>query len=471
MQSDAKYLLVSKLSIPDKRTKKATQSNEKKMCTLGGDECDIYSTHPATKSDQKLIVSGSSCSGLRVLCKKCKYQDASLLLRDKTGYCETCFLSVSMHKFRATLAKSRAICQNDSVLVGHSGKPNSTVLLHLIKIGSDQSVGKRLSFRCNHLYIDDGIVKGRTIEERKSILLALSDEARNIGSTGYVVPLKVNEICSEDIRPLDRLEINDASDDLSVQEIFQRLKSDTARDELLRQLRRNLLISVAQKLGCTKIFLADTSSDIAAKVLEDISTGRSNRLSVDVGLSDVQSLSGVTLLRPLREFASNELANYLNSHQLNPVFNSEKSNQQFPTSIRNVAQDFIYRLNFEFNSTVSTIYRTSEKVASNILLGDDNNSDACILCKVVLERPYLLENEQISAERATAFSKLISIGSNPLNDDDDADDDQLNYKRERKVDESRLCYGCKSMFSNIDDETSTSNSTLPLFFSNLINKR
>lgn len=88
------------------------------------------------------------------LCRKCKCENTDVLLVGQSGYCKTCFLNVTNHKFRAALGKSKIIRHGDSILVDHSGELNSTVLLHLIKAGMSESVHKKLIFKTVVLYID-----------------------------------------------------------------------------------------------------------------------------------------------------------------------------------------------------------------------------------------------------------------------------------------------------------------------------
>lgn len=81
-------------------------------------------------------------------------KDVDILLIGQSGYCNTCFLIVTNHKFRAALGKSKIIRHGDSILVDHSGELNSTVLLHLIKAGMSESAHKKLIFKTTVLYID-----------------------------------------------------------------------------------------------------------------------------------------------------------------------------------------------------------------------------------------------------------------------------------------------------------------------------
>ncbi|CAL7949734.1 unnamed protein product [Xylocopa violacea] len=389
------------------------------MCTVNVSElCDTFETEEITEN----IITSSTIDAINVsntesVCTKCGSQ-VEVSLRNKNGYCKTCFLSMSRHKFRATLGKSKLLRPNDSVLIGHSGKANSTVLLHLITADVNEPVSKKLKFQCKVLYIDDGMVKGLTIEERECIKSVLMKEAESLPLTVYTIPL-LNCTIDSDCKQIHPTNIKQMStneyNDTTLRKVFENLENDTAKDELLKQLRRKLLISAARKLNCNKIFLADTSLDLAIKILGDVSTGRGSQLSLNVAFSDRRH-EDIMLLRPLREFTGDDIARYLDCYKLCPIFSSQKYNVPFSASIRNVAKNFVSKLDSEFYSTVSTIYRTSEKLATKCEKSNSTNINpntllnVCILCEAPLDLCYPPE-EKLSVVQAKWFSKFTSLGS------------------------------------------------------------
>ncbi|XP_015440220.1 PREDICTED: cytoplasmic tRNA 2-thiolation protein 2 [Dufourea novaeangliae] len=390
------------------------------MCTLNDFECDTFETdQTALNTDTACTIVSTCPTNINSFCKKCKTQKTEVSLRGKYGYCKTCFLSVSMHKFKATLGKSKLLRPSDSVLIAHSGKANSTVLLHLIKDNMNESASKRLQFKCKILYIDDGMVKGISLEERKHIQDALVKEAEYLEVTMYVTSLTTctTDILCEKIQSVLPLQSSTTDNDGFMKEMFESMENDTVRDELLRQLKRKLLISAARKLNCNKIFVADTSVDLAIKVLGDVSTGRGSQLSVNVAFYDTRC-ADVALLRPLRDFTQEDIQGYLQCHKLNPILAPPKYIQPYPASIRNIARNFIHNLDFEFHGTVSTIYRTSEKLATKIKgvhnvytnrdiepINDMNNT--CALCELPLISDNL-HKEQLSVVQAKMYSQVVS---------------------------------------------------------------
>lgn len=298
--------------------------------------------------------------------------------------------------------------------------------------------------------------------------------------------------------------MNTTKEDTMLQEIFNNLENDTARDELLQQLRRKLLVSAARKLNCNKIFIADTSLDLAIKVLGDVSTGRGAQLSFNVAFSD-ERYSDVKLLRPLRDFTKDDIIAYVECCELHPILNPQKYDFCFPASIRNIAKNFVYKLDSEFYSTVSTIYRTSEKLATNVEPLNNINSDTkiitnkidanniCVLCELNFKDSDYLSKEELSVVQAKLFSKLVStitnipldmMTMNSLNICEQSSNEQsecvnaftskrcqckadiCNSFLKQSMIEKYLCYSCRLIFLNVKKM----NNTLPNFILDAIQK-
>ncbi|XP_078035651.1 cytosolic thiouridylase subunit 2 [Augochlora pura] len=400
------------------------------MCTLNSIECDTCETNQTIQN----AITGTSndtvsicATNAKLLCAKCEFKEIQILSRSKCGYCKACFVSVLMHKFKATLGKSKSMHPTDSVLIAHSGKANSTALVQLIKDNANELASKRLRFKCKLLYIDDGMVKGLSLEERKCVRNGLIKEADNLKMTMYVTYLTTftNDIHCEEIQNTDGPRANTTRDDEFIREVFHGMESETAKDELLRQLKRKLYVSAARKLNCNKVFVADTSIDLAIKVLEDVSTGRGSQVPQNVSFSDTRS-NDITLLRPLRDFTQDDIEGYLKCHNLTPIFTSKMYNQLQPISIRTITKNFVCQLDSNLNGTVSTIYRTSEKLATKIEKTHNVNShgstdvvnnvsalnNTCILCELTLNSTN--SQEQLSVVQARIFSQLVSTCVDPL---------------------------------------------------------
>ncbi|XP_046628098.1 cytoplasmic tRNA 2-thiolation protein 2 isoform X1 [Neodiprion virginianus] len=424
------------------------------------------------------------------ICKKCNENNAEVVLRVKDTYCSTCFLAASTHKFRATIGKSKLVRPTDSILIGHSGKAGSTVLLHLIKAGMSEAVHKRLMYKTTVLYVDDGAVLGQTVDQRKSTISAIREQVHGLGFTGYAVSLNESLHSSEPkIYPLDE-EAEDLKGDSDVVDLFNAVSSYTSKEELLHKLRQKLLISVARSLGCCKVFTADGATDLAITILSNIALGRGAQLPLDVGFVDSRELD-IRILRPMRDFTRKELIYYLNFHKLETIQTPGLTTKKEPyTSIQKLTEKFVTELNTEFSGTVSAIFRTGEKLSIGNLEAS-NLIETCALCRAQLDTVFT----DTSSLQATEFSKLISaegpkgnIGKAAfelkkfpcvidaaenvlLRDSKNCDNCSCSKGKEKfemsaKNFEKYLCYGCRLIFKDLDKQHS-----IPDFLQNSVRQR
>nr|XP_012218136.1 PREDICTED: cytoplasmic tRNA 2-thiolation protein 2 isoform X2 [Linepithema humile] len=322
------------------------------MCSLN--DCRYNDDNETPNNAKDAVMNATQC-------RKCRFEDVDVLLVGQSGYCKTCFLTVTNHKFRAALGKSKIIRHGDLILIDHSGELNATVLLHLIRAGMSESAHKKLIFKIIVLYIDDSVVMGRTNEERNTLQHKIAEEIKDYGFNGYVVSLS-QVLSKEDILsiiPIDQQQINNENDD-QLYTILANLSDETSRTDLLSQLRRRLLLSAARKLNCNKVFIADSAMDIATKVLGDICLGRGAQLSVLANFCDTRC-TDVKILKPLRDFTQQELLYYSKYHRIESVKLRELIVTIPTTSIQTLACNFTIELDSQFSGTVSTIFRTAEK--------------------------------------------------------------------------------------------------------------
>ncbi|KAL6256402.1 hypothetical protein P5V15_012515 [Pogonomyrmex californicus] len=354
-------------------------------------------------NDDKVLKNTKDLSTDAIICRKCKCKNVDVLLVDQSGYCNVCFLNVINHKFRAALGKSKIIRHGDSILVDHSGELNSTVLLHLIKAGMNESTHKKLIFKTTVLYIHDDIMTKKTHEERVLLECKIAKEVKDFGFNGYAVSISqvLNKEDALDVRPIDQ-EINNENDS-QLQLILTNLLDDTSRMDLVDQLRRKLLLSAARILNCNKIFVADSAVDIATKVLGDICLGRGAQLSTQANFCDARC-EDIKILKPMRDFTQQELIYYSEYHKINFV-KLKEPNMSTITSIQALAHNFTMGLESQFSGTVSTVFRTADKISSK---GDmqQNVEDNCVLCDTRLD--FTSSDDKVTAIRAIEVSRLVS---------------------------------------------------------------
>ncbi|XP_062923131.1 cytoplasmic tRNA 2-thiolation protein 2 [Mobula hypostoma] len=193
----------------------------------------------------------------------------------------------------------------------------------------------------------------------------------------------------------------------AVKELFSSIKTLTAKEELLQTLRHHLLLYTARIKGYTKIMMGDSCTRLAVKLLTNISLGRGASLAIDTGFSD-NRYGDIMIIRPMREYSSKEIAFYNKLFDVPNVFTPALDTKASDkASIHRLTESFVNKLQTDFPSTVSTVYRTSEKL--NTVCSDLNNDaeqpEKCLLCLCAMNSKI----EEASAFHATLISEKLSL--------------------------------------------------------------
>lgn len=311
-----------------------------------------------------------------------------------------------------------------------------------------------------------------TNEETDNVRQKVAKEMNNSEFDSYIVLLSqvLNKDDNLDIKRIDNRETNNENDD-QLRSILDNLSDNTSRIDLLNYLRRRLLLLAARKLNCNKILVADSATDIAAKVLGDVCLGRGEQLSTLAQFCDAR-YADIKILKPMRDFTQQELVYYAKYHEVNCV-KIRKSDVTAPaTSIQTLAHNFTTNLESQFPSTVSTVFRTAEKLSARNLERQDEE-DYCVLCDGVLDST--LANDRVSAMRAIEVSRLVSTKCVNARTSDNKKNGEMNCaisrlsnvvqcndysecgckdnKRRQIIAENVwdcLCYSCKLIFRRSD---------------------
>lgn len=332
-----------------------------------------------------------------------------------------------------------------------------------------ESVHKRLIFATKVIYIDDGFLFKKSIEQRQEIINQISKQTDSLGFKFFVTSLAQVLITKDpELFNLENYKCFNDNDEKKLMEIYDKLSDETSRKDFLHKIREKLFVKVARYLDCGKIFLDEDSTSLAITVMSNVSLGRGAQLSSDVGFVDDRH-EGVMILRPMRDFTRLELQYLMDINKLES-FNMEKSQVNPYTSIQGLTEQFVIDLDSQFGGTVATIFRTGEKLSSK-----SKNSKAdearCVMCDGNLDTNCL--ESSTSAIEATNFSRLVSTkGSLAEHDLDviDASDEgktngcgncsgncqtknntpELSFNDAWKY----LCYACRRIFNdqrNFDD--------------------
>ncbi|GLD65193.1 cytoplasmic tRNA 2-thiolation protein 2 isoform X1 [Lates japonicus] len=373
-------------------------------------------------------------------CVKCKEASAAVVIRAGDTYCRGCFKEYFIHKFRAMLGKNRIIFPGEKVLLAVSGGPSSCSMLSQVQEGLSQNAHKKLRFLPGIVYIDEGGAVGQSVEERQRTVAELQAVFKATGFPFHMVPLEeVLDLPSSVVvmapspseqpasaykAAVDHFIQSDSSGCLTPQyqeqtllpevqesrtQVLQQLigsaKTLTARQDLLNTLRQHLLVHTARTKGYSKLMLGDNCTRLAVKLLTSISLGRGAQLAQDTGFSDSR-YGDIILVRPMRDYSAKEIAYYNYMFNVTSVFIPRLDTKTTDkASIQRLTESFVTKLQADFPSTVSTIYRTSEKLQTACRSScTADHPDKCLLCMCALDTAV----ENASAFQATLTSEQLS---------------------------------------------------------------
>ncbi|KAH8404860.1 hypothetical protein KR222_007394 [Zaprionus bogoriensis] len=392
------------------------------MCSIGeddfGDEGATHAMLPGSSTTGTVIDAGASCS-------KCGLSSTELYkLSFRAAECVECFLSYARHKFRAALGAAKALPRSAEVLMLIDGTPESLVLLDMLHFAQTQNTFKRLHCNARVLYVDE-----RTASTALDPLPALRElQKRYAPFEFYIVPLGAEAKSLQLLKDYSGLSEPVASGD------ELKLRSLTARQDYRQQQRKRLLGAAAAHLQCTHIFEPRISSTLAAQLLASVALGRGGSVALDVALLDNRLDNGVKLLRPLKDLNEQEVQFYVRARQLQPFPLQEQGLPSADASLQSLTNAFVANLQENYASTVSTVFRTGDKIAAN----QQAEAASCASCNSPLS------NELSDTLLAIEYSRAVSELGVALQQS--ADVDALEQRARQGLSASAdLCHACRNI--------------------------
>uniref|UniRef100_A0A2M4BN88 Cytoplasmic tRNA 2-thiolation protein 2 n=1 Tax=Anopheles marajoara TaxID=58244 RepID=A0A2M4BN88_9DIPT len=414
------------------------------------------------------------------LCRKCNVEVAVLKLDHKEPQCRMCFLNYVRHKFRAALGSSKIVRRGSRVLIILTGIPENVALLDMVRFGLEQDAFKQLRIEPVLLFVDDDFLS-KAPSERQENLASLQDILRQFSfPTHYTVSgsTKVVELPFEGaFTPPETF----AQDEARLKETISGTRSSTSKQDLLEQVRKQTYQAVARTLNCNYVFLSDIGIDLAKTLLSHVALGRGCSIAQDVAFCD-DRYGSVKLIRPIRDLNPAEITQYLKlaEKQHNTLARGDHFADR--PSLQNLTAKFIDNLQESFPSTVSTIYRTGDKLdalkptnksrpeafTEVDILGllekkkppfhpsDDSDPEHCVFCGAVLDY------RGSKTLYATEYSRLVSsrVNASCSHEDILVKSKQMELDAARMVNgegedelsqlKKNLCHGCRNIF--VDQE-------------------
>uniref|UniRef100_A0A2K5LZV9 Cytoplasmic tRNA 2-thiolation protein 2 n=1 Tax=Cercocebus atys TaxID=9531 RepID=A0A2K5LZV9_CERAT len=361
-------------------------------------------------------------------CVKCKEAQPVVVIRAGDAFCRDCFKAFYVHKFRAMLGKNRLIFPAAWPLEGPSHSQDSA---------------KRLRFVPGVIFVDEGAAFGKSLEERSKTLAEVKPILQKVGLSVGGLPPSVLRCSAQEPAgsegaykaavdsflqqqhvlgagggpgptqgkeqpPQPRLDPQSlasppaAAQTEALSQLFCSVRTLTAKEELLQTLRTHLILHMARAHGYSKVMTGDSCTRLAIKLMTNLALGRGAFLAWDTGFSDERH-GDVVVVRPMRDHTLKEVAFYNRLFSVPSVFTpAVDTKAPEKASIHRLMEAFILRLQTQFPSTVSTVYRTSEKLVKAPRDGPaaGDSSPCCLLCMCALDVD--------AADSATAFGAQTS---------------------------------------------------------------
>ena len=469
--------------------------------------CSIEEEIPGLKDPEVAPEPKSRSNPNRKACLKCR-SPADIVLRDRDTYCKNCFEPYFIHKFRSQLGKTRLIYPNEKVLVAFSGGPASRAMVEMIREGTTSGGRheKMLRFKPEIIHVDEGCLFGGgsgvvgsdsvdgfnadvNKDEAKAICEAsgipfeilplwkiFSEEYSESGKFGGI--LESNEFnfdlngatskksMAECVGREEMVSIGEKGGDEKdlLFRLFRSLCTITAREDMLKMLKNRLIQMYAAQNGFTKVLYGESTTRLSINSLANVSKGRGFTLPLDVGFADAESVPGLTLMRPMRDYLSKEISYFLRIRRLTyvtvPSFSTKQTNMK-TSSVDHLTEKFLTELQKDYPSTINTICRTVDK-----LIFKDRESEGlkefCTLCHSPLSSTE--QAQAISVKRSmTSHNKSSQCcgeestcsGGEPC-----SGGGKEHYYNSLSVGDfmSTLCYGCALV---VGKEIKTRNVVLP----------
>lgn len=397
------------------------------MCSIvEGDFGDEGAAHsmPVTERQETSVDTNQTC-------KKCNLEKVILKLDFKEPQCRSCFLLYVHHKFRASLGSTKVLPRDANVLLIADGSAKSFVLLDMCRFALQQDRFRKLRFNPKILFIDERPLIDKATSDR------IIDIVKSYDFEAFYWPLS-GPTTKRDLIPMtvDFHPKDDSTDHETFLQSFNRINSLTSKQDYLLQLRKRVWRTAAKQLNCRLVFVPEINSDLARNLLTDISLGRGAAAAHDVSFVD-DRVEDVKLVRPIRDLNVKEVEHYVLLNNLDYIEAGKSFGDDHPpgASIQNLTADFVKNLQDNYSSTVTTVFRTGDKLAPKI----NENQDQCRICHCQLD------NVGSETLYATEYSRLLSkhVAENKLNEElvGDLCENSMNGQTD-------LCHACSSILND-----------------------
>lgn len=386
------------------------------MCSIGeddfGDEGGLHTMQSEPRLNGAIVIDE--------ICKKCNNEPAIVKLNLKDSQCESCFFQYVRHKFRAALGSTRVVERGSRVLLVFDGTTECCVLFDMIHYALTQEKFKRLTIEPLAVIVDDTCTFETNLAQRQEYLNQSLRLMKQFGFESYYTSI-ANGVALVKIENFDTFQLN--SIDLHEEQKFREILSSTANltsaQDFVNIARSNVIRWAATQLSCKYAFLSSINHQIATTLLTNVVLGRGGSVAHDISFCDNRPDCSVKILRPIRNLTALEVDTY---KRLNRKTDWPSENHSYlsnttlnaTASLQNLTQQFVNNLQENFASTVSTVYRTGDKISAltATLPTSSQTKATCKFCHSTLDY------ENSSTLFAIEYSRCVSgcADQNEVND-------------------------------------------------------
>lgn len=477
------------------------------MCSIGeedfGDDGGAHTMPSEPKFGNAAVAAATTTSTIQSneICRKCNQNTVSVKLNLKDAQCESCFYQYVRHKMRAEMGSTKIIQRGANVILVFDGTIEACVMFDMVRHAIALEQFKRLTIRPYAIYVDNSCIMDLTIEQRQQIIsdtftiLKTFDFESYYASIAADVPIKkFNRQQLQSTITIDNEQLSIEADFLQK---YNAIRNQTAKEDYRIRLNLNRYRDIAAKIQCMYVFLPTISHQIANDLLVNVALGRGKSVANDISFCDNRSNWQAKIVRPMRTVTLLEIETYVrldaslkklieNNRQLIST-NAPAQPTMPPTSIQSLTKQFIDNLQENYASTVSTVYRTGDKISAaaaaaaaaivthkhqriqhNINLNNDDDDDDDLVklkkstCKFCHSE---LDFEHSNTLLAIEYSRCVSTCAdrNKVNDVDImmnlAENQVLGNAAANDGDDTNslmksLCHACRNIFRDLNEPLS-----------------
>ncbi|KAG4067567.1 hypothetical protein HA402_005339 [Bradysia odoriphaga] len=365
-------------------------------------------------------------------CKKCNQSKVAVKLKFKEAQCEKCFLAYVRHKFRASLGSTKIVSRGSTILIVYDGKPKSSVLLDMLRFAFFQDAYKKLHFEPHVLYIDDSAVFNLTDEQRCDQLQRVKVLLEQYGFKSYGTSITDSTNCLQSFEDYMKQVISN-DEVIEFKTKLLSAGSHTSADDYIGNIRTNIIRNVASKLNANFAFTSEIESDLAKIFLTNVTLGRGSSVCQDIAFCDTRG--AVPIIRPIRNLDVAEVDHYIKFNKIECLdVHAMDVDGMFEKSLQNVTKSFIDELQTNYPSTISTIFRTGDKISGIwVDKGEVDVEGRCTFCGSGIGAK---KSETI---QALEYSRYVS---------ENTCDVRLNFVSDDRGNLTK-CYGCRNIFKDL----------------------